>query len=67
MRQYRAYLFDDEGHNLAPAIIISAPDDDNAVRLATVTVGGFDVELWHNKRLVKRLPHRWIRRAQDPT
>jgi hypothetical protein len=57
MQQYRAYHFDDEGHIVAPAIIISAPDDDDAVRQASATASCFDVEVWHNQRLIMRLSH----------
>lgn len=67
MRQYRAYLFDSEDHVVAPAMIICAPDDDDAVGLASATFGAFGVEVWRGKRFIKRLPHRELRRARDPT
>jgi hypothetical protein len=63
MQRYRAYHLDDNGHIVAPAIIISAHDDDDAVRQASAMASCFDVEVWHNQRLIKRLSHRGLRRA----
>jgi hypothetical protein len=54
---YRLYTRQTDGHISTPASIIEADTDDAAIAEAKRYVDGHDLELWHEKRLVARLPH----------
>jgi hypothetical protein len=57
MREYRICLYDHLGHLVAPAQIISAADDEAAVREASGFLDGRYIEIWEGQfaRLVRRL------------
>jgi hypothetical protein len=55
MMQYRVYYLSSQALFVAPPVIISAVDDDDAVHQAKALRDGFDIEIWESKRLVRRL------------
>src|SRR5262249_44153669 len=56
MHKYRLYLYDAEDHLIAPALVISADNDDAATEQAEKMLDGARAELRDGDRLVKRLP-----------
>jgi hypothetical protein len=55
MAQYKVYLVKDN-HVVAPATLIEAACDPDALAQVDKMVGGYDAELWQDQRLVKALP-----------
>jgi hypothetical protein len=51
MPDYRAYIVDSEGH-IKSFEVITAPDDEQAVRAAQQYVDGCDVEIWELDRKI---------------
>ncbi len=53
---YRALIVDEAGHTIAPAKILEAKDDDEALRQARSFVDGYGVELWEGTRMIASFP-----------
>lgn len=53
MQNYQLYLLDHAGHIRGPAVELTAPDDDTAIKAATTLEEGA-MELWQRDRLVQR-------------
>ena len=56
MHKYRLYLYDAGDRLIAPAMVISADNDDAAAEQAEKMLDGDRVELRDGDRLVMRLP-----------
>jgi hypothetical protein len=57
MPDYRLYIFDDDGELTAPAVVIHASNDDDAMREAETMRCGMVAELRDGFRLVKVFLH----------
>jgi hypothetical protein len=55
MAEYRVYLVKDK-HFIAPATLVEAACDTDALKQAERLIDGYDAELWQGERLVKALP-----------
>ena len=58
MKQERVYYLSSQEPAVAPPTLISAVEDDDAVRQATALRDDCDIEIWEGKQLVRRLPLR---------
>ena len=56
MHKYRLYVYDAEDRQIAPAMVISADNDDAATEQAEKMLDGVRAELRDGDRLVIRLP-----------
>jgi hypothetical protein len=58
MRDYRLFLYDENGHLAGPALVITAANDSEAIAQAEALHGSSAVELLDldGLRVVKRLP-----------
>jgi uncharacterized Zn ribbon protein len=56
MHKYRLYVYDAEDRLIAPAMVISADNDDAATEQAEKMLDGARAELRDGDRLVIRLP-----------
>ena len=54
MAYYRAYIIGQDGH-FQSAVKLDSADDDAAIETAKQLVGGHDVEVWQQDRLVAKL------------
>jgi hypothetical protein len=58
MHKYRLYVYDAEDRLIAPAMVISADNDDAATEQAEKMLDGVRAELRDEERLVIRLPRK---------
>ena len=58
MRDYRLFVYDENGHVVGPALVITAANDSEAIAQAEALHGSFAAELldFDGLRVVKRLP-----------
>jgi hypothetical protein len=56
MHKYRLYVYDAEDRRIAPAMVISADNDETAAEQAENMLDGARAELGDGDRLVVRLP-----------
>jgi hypothetical protein len=58
MRDYRLFVYDENGHVAGPALVISAANDSEAIAQAEALHGSLAAELldFGGLRVVKRLP-----------
>jgi hypothetical protein len=54
MSYYRAYIIGRDGH-FQSAVSLASADDDAAIESAKQLVKEYDVELWQENRLIRRL------------
>jgi hypothetical protein len=56
MREYRVYVFDDNGTLVGPAMAVPASNDDDAISYAAMLRGVFAAELRDGLRLIEKFP-----------